>query len=151
MFDVPFISRRRDDNGAGSSGYECIWCDYRAVEKHNECPNCGRPGYAPAGVVSAMMLMGGIIFTLIGVALTYVTFWVVSERLVDDRLARDGTPWGVIFIMVVGCALTLGRYFLDRGKEMANEIDHRSRSRTWQRLVATELWEQLNSRAICPV
>ena len=108
MFDVPFISRRRDDNGAGSSGYECIWCDYRAAEKHNECPNCGRPGYAPAGVVSAMMLMGGIIFTLIGVALTYVTFWVVSERLVDDRLARDGTPWGVIFIMVVGCALTLG-------------------------------------------
>jgi hypothetical protein len=107
MFDVPFLSRRGDDGGAGWSGYECIWCDYRAIEKHVACPNCARLGYPPVGVVKGMLLMAGLIFTLIGSALAYVTFWVVRERLVDDRLGREGTPWTVIFIIFFACAMCL--------------------------------------------
>jgi hypothetical protein len=107
MFDVPFRSRRSDDDGTGWSGYECIWCDYRASQKNAYCPRCGRVGYAPVGVIKGMLVMGGLIFTLLGGALAYVTFWVVSERLVDDRLGRDGTPWPVIFIIFFSCMLCL--------------------------------------------
>src|SRR5215471_7231833 len=108
MFDVPFLSRRSEDSDPHSPGYECIWCNYRGAEKHSGCPGCGRFGYAPTGVVRAMMLMAGLIFTLLGGVLAYVTFWVVSERLADDKLGRDGTPWAVIFIIALACALCLG-------------------------------------------
>jgi len=108
MFDVPFFSSRREDPNSDSSGYECIWCNYRGAEKHQGCPGCGRFGYAPAGVVRAMMLMAGLLFTLLGAVLSYVTFWVISERLADDKLGREGTPWPVIFIIAVACALCLG-------------------------------------------
>ena len=107
MFEVPFFSIRRDDDRAGWSGYECIWCDYRATERHGLCPNCSRFGYAPIGVVKGMLLMAGSIFSLLGGALAYITFWVVSERLTDDRLGRDGTPWTVILIIFLACALCL--------------------------------------------
>jgi hypothetical protein len=107
MFDVPFRSRRSGDDGTGWSGYECIWCNYRAREKSAYCPRCGRFGYAPARVIKGMLVMAGLIFTLIGGALAYVTFWGVSERLVDDRLGREGTPWAVIFIIFLGYALCL--------------------------------------------
>jgi uncharacterized RDD family membrane protein YckC len=106
MFDVPFVSRRRDDRDT-HSGYECIWCNYLGAEKHPVCPGCGRLGYAPAGAVRAMTLMAGLIFTLLGGVLSYVTFWVVSERLADDKLGREGTPWPVIFIIASACALCL--------------------------------------------
>jgi drug/metabolite transporter (DMT)-like permease len=53
------------------------------------------------------MLMAGLIFTLLGSVLAYVTFWVVSERLADDKLGRDGTPWPVIFIIALAGALCL--------------------------------------------
>jgi uncharacterized RDD family membrane protein YckC len=107
MFEVPFLARRRDDGGAGWSGYECIWCDYRAKEKHAVCPNCSRFGYAPVGVVKGMLLMAGLIFSALGGALAYVAFWVVSERLNDDRLGRDGAPWAIIVIIVFACGLCL--------------------------------------------
>jgi len=110
MFEVPFLPcllPRRDDDRAAWSGYECIWCDYRATEKHVVCPNCRRIGYAPVGVVKGMLLMAGSIVSLLGGALAYITFWVVSERLTDDRLGRDGTPWTVIFIIVFACGLCL--------------------------------------------
>jgi uncharacterized RDD family membrane protein YckC len=107
MFDVPFWSRRSDDDGTGRSGYECIWCDYRAREKSAYCPRCGRLGFAPTGVIQGMLLMAGFIFTLLGAALAYTTFWVVSERLVDDRLGREGTPWPVILVIFSGCMLCL--------------------------------------------
>jgi len=101
MFTVPLLSQK--SNGEGWIGYECIWCGYRGKEGHAECPSCGRRGYAPAGVVKGMLIMAGLIFTLIGGVLAYVTFWVVSERLVDDRLVREGTPWAVILIISVAC------------------------------------------------
>jgi uncharacterized RDD family membrane protein YckC len=106
MFEVPLLSRRRD-NDRGWSGYECIWCDYRATERHTHCPNCARFGYAPVGVVKGMLLMVGAIFSLLGVALAYVTFWVVSERLTDDKLGRDGTPWAIIVVIFLACGLCL--------------------------------------------
>jgi uncharacterized RDD family membrane protein YckC len=106
MFDVPFFSRRRDDPDT-HSGYECIWCNYRGADKHPGCPGCGRLGYVPAGAVTAMTLMAGLIFTLLGGVLSYVTFWVVTERWADDKLGRDGTPWPVIFIIASACALCL--------------------------------------------
>ena len=106
MFDLPF-SRRGEVPDTASSGYECIWCDYRGAEKHPTCPGCGGLGYAPARAVRAMMLMAGFIFTLLGGVLAYVTFWVISERLADDKLGRDGTPWPVIFIIALACTLSL--------------------------------------------
>jgi uncharacterized RDD family membrane protein YckC len=105
MFDVPFISRRQD-NGIPMSAYQCIFCDYHG-EKHVGCPSCGRVGYAPATAISALLMMNGIIFTLIGGWLGYVTWWTVNERLLDDRLQREGTPWGIIFLIFAGCALCL--------------------------------------------
>lgn len=106
MFDLPF-SRRPESANTQSSGYECIWCNYRSAEKQPGCPGCGRFGYAPARVVEAMMLMAGLIFTLLGAVLVYVTFWVISERLADDRLGRAGTPGPVIFIIALACTLSL--------------------------------------------
>jgi len=106
MFAVPFSSSSTL-SGTSSSGYECIWCDYHAAEQRPQCPNCGGVGYAPVGAVRAMMLMAGVIFTLFGGFLAYVTFWVVSERLVDDRLGRAGTPWAIIFIIFTAGALCL--------------------------------------------
>jgi protein-S-isoprenylcysteine O-methyltransferase Ste14 len=69
-----------------------------------------------------MLIMAGLIFTLIGGALAYVTFWVVSERLVDDRLGREGTPWPIILIisftclscLIVGISSIIGKKWLLR-------------------------------------
>ena len=105
LFDVPFISRGSDE-ATPLAAYQCIFCDYRG-EKHVGCPDCGRFGYAPAGAIRGMLLMNGVIFTLIGAWLGYVTWWTINERLADDRLARAGTPWGIIFIIFAGCALCL--------------------------------------------
>jgi len=107
MFDVPFFSQRREEPVLRSPVYECLWCDYRGTEKHPGCPACGRLGYAPAGAVSAMMLMAGLIFTVLGGTLSYLTFWVISGRLADDKLHRAGTPWPVIFIIALTAALCL--------------------------------------------
>jgi uncharacterized RDD family membrane protein YckC len=104
MFDVPFISRSPDTTPM--SAYQCIFCDYQG-EQHSGCPSCGRVGYAPTGIIRAMLMMNGIIFTLIGALLGYVTWWTINERLLDDQLHRDGTPWGIIFIMFGGCVLCL--------------------------------------------
>ena len=107
MFDVPFLLSRRDNDEAAVSGYECIWCNYRAQDKCRVCPQCRRLGFAPVGVVKGMLIMAGLIFTLFGGGLAYVTFWVVSERLVDDRLGREGTPWVIILTIFFGCVLCL--------------------------------------------
>jgi uncharacterized RDD family membrane protein YckC len=40
MFDVPFRSRRSNDDATGRSGFECIWCDCRAREKSAYYPRC---------------------------------------------------------------------------------------------------------------
>jgi uncharacterized RDD family membrane protein YckC len=108
MFDVPLLTSSRESSETEVSGYECIWCNYRGAEKHPSCPGCGRLGYAPVGAVRAIMLMAGLIFTLLGAVLAYVTFWVISERLADDKLGREGTPWPVVFLIAVACALCLG-------------------------------------------
>jgi uncharacterized RDD family membrane protein YckC len=120
MFTVPWLSRK--NIGEGWVGYECIWCGYRGRQRHAECPNCGRQGYARFSVVQGMLIMAGLIFTLIGGALAYVTFWVVSERLVDDRLGREGTPWPIILIisftclscLIVGISSIIGKKWLLR-------------------------------------
>lgn len=44
--------------------------------------------------------MNGIVFLVIGCFLVYVTFWVISDRVVDYQLGRDGTPLGIIVIIV---------------------------------------------------
>jgi uncharacterized membrane protein len=52
--------------------------------------------------------MAGAIFTVFGFLLSYITFWEISERLNDDRLGRDGSPWGIIFIIGLAAVLLLG-------------------------------------------
>jgi hypothetical protein len=54
-----------------------------------------------------MLLMAGVIFTLLGFVLAYLTFWIVNERLIDDRLGREGTPWGIVFIITTAALLSL--------------------------------------------
>ncbi len=51
--------------------------------------------------------MCGVIFTVIGGFLSYTAFWVIRERLADDRLGRDGTPAGIIFIILLGTTFCL--------------------------------------------
>ena len=104
MFYVPFLSRGRDETPGFT--YQCILCDYQG-EKSSVCPGCGRVGYVPTGALRAMLMMTGIIFTFLGAWLGYVTWWTINERLLDDRLQRAGTPWGIIFIIFTACALSL--------------------------------------------
>ena len=54
-----------------------------------------------------MLLMCGVIFTVIGGFLSYIAFWVISDRLVDERLGRNGTPAGIIFIILLATTLCL--------------------------------------------
>ena len=42
--------------------------------------------------------MHGVLFTIIGGFLSYLTFSVINERLLD-QIGRERTPWGIIFIM----------------------------------------------------
>jgi uncharacterized RDD family membrane protein YckC len=105
MFDLPFPSET--DKSSQLSGYECLFCDYHSAEKHTACPGCGRQLFPPVGALRGLLLMMGVIFTLFGVLLSYVTFWVTSERLNDDRLGTAGTPWGVIFIIGMAAVLLL--------------------------------------------
>ena len=51
--------------------------------------------------------MNGIIFTMIGGFLSYLTFQTISERLLDDRLSRTGTSVGVIFIIFAAASACL--------------------------------------------
>ena len=51
--------------------------------------------------------MNGIVFLVLGCFLTYVTFWVISDRVVDYHLGRDGTPLAVIVIIVSATAACL--------------------------------------------
>jgi hypothetical protein len=44
---------------------------------------------------------------VIGGFLSYIVFWVISDRLVDERLGRDGTPVGVILIILLATTLCL--------------------------------------------
>ena len=106
IFDVPLFTRWRVFDEKVAS-YECLFCDYRG-EKHVGCPRCGHFGYAPIMALQGALLMAGIIFTLTGSWLGYLTWWVIDNRLLDDRLGREGTPWGVIFIIFVGFVVCLG-------------------------------------------
>jgi hypothetical protein len=54
-----------------------------------------------------MLLMCGMIFTVIGGFLSYIAFWVINERLIDDHLGRDGTPVSIIAIIVLATTLCL--------------------------------------------
>jgi hypothetical protein len=106
MFDVPGFSGRT--GRVETSGYVCISCNYKSSERHDGCPACGRPyGYVDVAVLRGLGRMNGIIFLVIGCFLAYVTFWVTSDRLVDYRLGRDGTPLGVIVVIVLATATCL--------------------------------------------
>jgi uncharacterized RDD family membrane protein YckC len=108
MFDVPALPRRERTSRVETSGYVCISCNYESSEKHSGCPACGRPyGYVDVAVLRGLGRMNGIIFLVIGCFLAYVTFWVISDRLVDYGLGRDGTPLGVIVLIVLGTATCL--------------------------------------------
>ena len=108
MFDVPGLSGRERTSRVETSGYVCISCNYESSEKHNGCPACGRPyGYVDVAALRGLGLMNGIVFLVIGCFLVYVTFWVISDRLVDYGLGRDGTPLGVIVIIVLATAACL--------------------------------------------
>ncbi len=107
MFDVPFISQRQNGSEVAGSVFECIFCGYLG-KRDVACPNCGQIGYASHGVIRGMLLMLGGVFSVIGGLLVYVLSWVISERLQDYRLGREGTPVGVIFIIFIGCVFCLG-------------------------------------------
>ena len=51
--------------------------------------------------------MCGVIFTVIGGFLAYTLFWVITDRIADYRLDRDGTPVGVIFIILLATTFCL--------------------------------------------
>ena len=106
MFDVPLVSRP-PVNAGQTFVFECIWCDYQSDESSTACPRCGRRGYARISAIKGILLMCGVIFTVIGGFLSYIAFWVISDRLVDAQLGRDGTPVGVIFIILLATALCL--------------------------------------------
>jgi uncharacterized RDD family membrane protein YckC len=106
MFDVPLVSRP-PINGGQTFVFACIWCDYQSDESSTACPRCGRRGYARISAIKGMLLMCGVIFTVIGGFLSYIAFWVISDRLVDERLGRDGTPAGIIFIILLATTLCL--------------------------------------------
>ena len=106
MFDVPLVSRP-PINGGQTFVFECIWCDYQSDESSTACPRCGRRGYARISAIKGMLLMCGVIFTVIGGFLSYIAFWVISDRLVDERLGRDGTPVGIIIIILLATTLCL--------------------------------------------
>jgi uncharacterized RDD family membrane protein YckC len=103
MFDLP--GRPAAAASRLTQEYECISCDYRSDEKRVGCPSCGRQfGYVEVGVLRALLLMNGIIFTVIGGFLSYFAIQTISERLLDDQLGRTGAPWGVIFIICVAAS-----------------------------------------------
>jgi uncharacterized RDD family membrane protein YckC len=107
MFDLPLFSEPEPGKASPPFKYECVFCDARSIEKPAACPSCGRPLFPPIGALRGMLLMAGVIFTLLGFVLAYLTFWIVNERLIDDRLGRDGTPWGIIFIVTTAALLCL--------------------------------------------
>ncbi|HKE55276.1 MAG TPA: RDD family protein [Pyrinomonadaceae bacterium] len=107
MFTVPLVSARTTADEVPASTYECIWCNHRG-ERHVGCPRCGRPSYASVGVIKAMLLINALIFTALGVFLAYLTWVIANQRLLDDRLGREGAPWGAIFVVFLGSALCLG-------------------------------------------
>ena len=99
IFDVP--PWRPAAIGTREEGFACISCEYQSDEGHVGCPACGRPyGYVEVAVLRGLLLMNGIIFTVIGGFLSYLTFQTISERLLDNRLGKTGTPVGVIFILL---------------------------------------------------
>ena len=106
MFDLH--GGRQAEAATPRQGYVCISCDYQSDEKHTGCPVCGRPfGYVEVGVLRALLLMNGTIFTVIGGFLSYLTFQTISERLLDDKLGRTGAPWGILFIIFVAASACL--------------------------------------------
>jgi hypothetical protein len=105
MFDLPFLSKPSE---RAAPGFECVWCDYGSDEERADCPNCGRAGYVRTGVLRGILSMCGGIFTIVGCFLVYTAFWVIRDRLIDDKLGREGTPVGVIFIILLATALCLG-------------------------------------------
>jgi hypothetical protein len=105
MFDLPFLSQPSE---RGTPGFECLWCDYRSDEERSDCPNCGRAGYVRTGALRGILSMSGAIFAIVGCFLVYTAFWVIRDRLADDKLGRDGTPVGVIFIILLATAFCLG-------------------------------------------
>ena len=107
MFDLPWLFGQ-PARGALRPVFECIWCDYESEAAHQACPNCGRQGFARIAAIKGLILMCGVIFTVLGGFLAYVAFWVISERMADDRLGRAGTPVGIIFIILLGVMLCLG-------------------------------------------
>ena len=107
MFDLPLFSEPERGQASPAYNYECIFCDARSIEKPDACPNCGRPLFPPIGALRGMLLMAGVIFTLFGFVLSYMTFWIVNQRLIDDRLGREGAPWGVIFVVTTAALLCL--------------------------------------------
>jgi uncharacterized RDD family membrane protein YckC len=106
MFDLPAFFGRK--NQAKRTGYVCISCNYQSNEKHVGCPACGRPyGYVEVGTLRGLGAMNGIVFSVIGCFMIYLAFWVIKERLIDYQMGRDGTPFGVIFIIVLATATCL--------------------------------------------
>ena len=110
LFTVPFVSKPATD-GVQAFAFECIWCDYRSNEERKGCPQCGRPGYIRIGAIRGMLLMCGVIFTVIGGFLAYTLSWVITDRVADYRLGRDGTPVGVIFIILLAMTFCLAGGF----------------------------------------
>lgn len=107
MFDLP--GWRPAKTNRRTQEYVCVSCNYQSEQKHAGCPACGRQfGYVEVGVLRALLLMNGIIFTAIGCFLSYLAFQTISERLLDDQLGRTGAPWSVIFIICLAASVCVG-------------------------------------------
>jgi hypothetical protein len=106
MFDLPGWRAAKTERR--TQEYVCVSCNYQSDQKRTGCPGCGRPfGYVEVGVLRALLLMNGIIFTIIGGWLSYFAIQTISERLLDDKLGRTGAPWGVIFIICVAASASV--------------------------------------------
>ena len=107
MFDVPFLSKPHDGSEVAGSVFECLFCGYLG-KRDVACPNCGQIGYASHGGIRGMLVMLGGVFSVIGVWLVYILTWVISDRIKDYRLDREGTPVGIIFIIFMACVFCVG-------------------------------------------
>jgi hypothetical protein len=82
--------------------YQCIFCGYRSDKQNLGCPNCGRKGYAKAGVIKGLQIGQGIVFTLVGGTTLFIGASVLFSEL---RLPYKMAPWWVFVIIFGGGAI----------------------------------------------
>ena len=87
--------------------YLCIFCHHRSDERNIGCPNCGqRFGYGEVGVIKALQLGQGIVFSLIGGVVLFIGVHILVTEL---RLPYQMAPWWVFLVIFgAGALFTAG-------------------------------------------